>query len=495
LLWELSDMSGRISFSWTKLQRATSRPVLGQILLLAAAFAIIGALILQAFGVGSAQRMGPVAFVTSLVSLKLALFAFWPQVRQRGLAAQAVLRDIFRDDDPLAALAEEKSTFELNASKRRPSGVALWDQHDPRLNVALFSASVPTFVLSSEQRFLDWNPAFEVAFGDVPAVKRGGHVSAWYGVLDNFRRVPKRTGKLYGEGILPITDRERVAWNSPVWGRMVFTRIMAPIVDQFTGRIIGWTVVLNINSVAKRQEFFEAFYRRIDHETRRIRRAAAIDGLFKAYSGWQDLTKRAVELVGESRRVLDVGCGTGESMAALLAAGARVTAVDNDVHALRRAKTKIEGFESRARIVRQDPSELRGLPEGRFDAAVLLGNAHRFANLAAVLASVHSTLKAGGMVVVGGLTEGSEPTLAEAAVDPFFNGLRASLEAAGAYDELKHQFNHVLESEREATVSQGYVLRGVPEIRAAAEAAGFAVEASESGHCDGHAVLVVLRRR
>src|SRR5690606_15180689 len=109
----------------------------------------------------------------------------------------------------------------------------------------------------------------------------------------------------------PITDRERVAFLSPVYGRMVFTKIMSPIVDRGSGRIIGWTVVLNINSVNKRQEFFERLFAEISNETKRIRFAASHDGLFEGFEPRTALMSAHLEAIGEAVRVLEIGCGTG----------------------------------------------------------------------------------------------------------------------------------------------------------------------------------------
>jgi len=37
----------------------------------------------------------------------------------------------------------------------------------------LFYGTVPTFVLSADQRFLDWNPGFQLIFGSLEGIRRG----------------------------------------------------------------------------------------------------------------------------------------------------------------------------------------------------------------------------------------------------------------------------------------------------------------------------------
>lgn len=464
--------------------RPISRSTWGTILVAAALMALTGASLLESFGL-TPPGVGPVSFVGALVALKLGLFTFWPEVSRKGRGAGVVLRGIFTTDEPEVARREEKELFALNAKGKRPGSLSLWDQHDPRLDVSLFSASVPTFVLSQDQRFLDWNPAFELAFSDLEGVRRGAHVSHWFKHLDNFRRVPKRTDKLYGEGILPITDRERVAFVSKTFGRMVFTKIMSPIVDRGSGRIIGWTVVLNINSVNKRNEFFEQLFANISAETKRIRYASSYDGLFEGFGARDALLAAHREEIADAIRILEIGAGTGLMTLALLEDGRRVTAVEGDVHQLRRLKDKCDGFGSRVRLVRQNPDALKGVPEARFDAAVMCESLHRFHEPAAILAKVYESLKPGAILSISVRLDG---------VESLFQDLKAHLEATDRFDHLKHQFNHVLEHEREQASSAPYRFSSRDEVRQLILAAGFSIESESTGLQNGHTVLLKARK-
>lgn len=474
-------------FFQVMITRPISRSVWATILVAAAAMALVVASLLESLGLAG-PGVGPVSFVGALVAMKLGLFTFWPEVSRKGRDAGVALRGIFTTDDsegPEASLREEKELYALNRKSKRPGGLSLWDQHDPRLDVSLFSATVPTFVLSQDQRFLDWNPAFELVFGGLEGVRRGAHVSHWFQHLDNFRRVPKRTDKLYGEGILPITDRERVAYLSKLYGRMVFTKIMSPIVDRGSGRIIGWTVVLNINSVNKRQEFFERLFADISAETRRIRFAASHDGLFDGYKARLTLMQAHLEDLEEAVRVLEIGSGTGMMTETMVADGRKVTAVEGDVHQLRRLKDKCEGFESRVRLVRQDPSVLKGVPVARFDAAVLFESLHRFDDPAKVLAHVYASLKPGAILSISFRLDG---------IEPLYNSVKTHLDASDRYDQLKHQFNHVLEFERELATSTPYRFLSREEARALVLEAGFNLESETTGLQDGHTLLLKARK-
>lgn len=68
---------------------------------------------------------------------------------------------------------------------------------------------------------MDWNIGFDMVFGKSPGVQRGMPVTAWYELIENFRRLPNREGKLHGEALVPITDRERIVFVSSEFGRIV----------------------------------------------------------------------------------------------------------------------------------------------------------------------------------------------------------------------------------------------------------------------------------
>jgi SAM-dependent methyltransferase len=306
----------------------------------------------------------------------------------------------------------------------------------------------------------------------------------WFALLDNFRRVPKRTDKLYGEGIIPITDRERATYLSPAFGRMVFTKIMTPVVDRGSGRIIGWTVVLNINSVNKRHEFFEQLYATIARETKRIRFAAGYDGLFDAYAPRRALLDRHERVLAGLTRVLDLGCGTGSLSVRLVADGARVTAVDGDTHLLRRARDRVAPLGG-ARFIRRDPDLLGELPAARYDGVALVNLLPRLTEPAVALAQAYKSLKPGGVMTLSAM-------LPSGCVDFLYNSLRTALERDGKYENLKHQFNCVLELDREQ--ARGWTLRSREEVRALVLEAGFAIASEEGGLEDGNTLFLVARK-
>ncbi|MFE9773252.1 class I SAM-dependent methyltransferase [Streptomyces sp. NPDC005931] len=146
-----------------------------------------------------------------------------------------------------------------------------------------------------------------------------------------------------------------------------------------------------------------------DHAARRY------DALVAANPGYHAQLRRSVRRLGlprrgEGLRVLDLGCGTGASTAALAAAlpGARITAVDASAGMLERAAAKSwpPGVTfARARAEGLAEAGVRGPFDAVF-AAYLLRNV---SDPDAVLAEVRGALAPGGRLAVHEYTLGGRP--------------------------------------------------------------------------------------
>jgi SAM-dependent methyltransferase len=135
---------------------------------------------------------------------------------------------------------------------------------------------------------------------------------------------------------------------------------------------------------------------------------AAYDALAPGYDtltsghdhhGWTGLLERLAREVGlTGRRLLDVGCGTGNSLLPMLERGYAVTGVDLSPAMLAEAECKTEG---RARLLEGDIRELDAL--GEFDLVLCLGDALNYLQtqeeLIAALAGLRRNLAAGGIAV------------------------------------------------------------------------------------------------
>jgi SAM-dependent methyltransferase len=135
------------------------------------------------------------------------------------------------------------------------------------------------------------------------------------------------------------------------------------------------------------------------------------------------LETRAREAGLSGRRLLDVACGTGNTLLPMLARGYEGTGVDISGAMIDQARRKTEG---RARLIVADMRELPAL--GEFDLAWCLGDAVNYLDtyeeLVATLAGFERNLAAGGVVVFDVNTLGT------------FRSLYSSLFAVPAPDRI-----------------------------------------------------------
>jgi hypothetical protein len=387
---------------------------------------------------------------------------------------------------------------------RDKSNLKLWSDPSPRLNINLFESNVPTFVLSADQHFVDWNIGFELAFAVPLKLSRGQHVSEWFDRLDNFKRIAKRREQLYGEGILPITDRERATFKHPTYGRMVYTKIMSPIIDLKSSKIIGWTIILNINSVNKRQEFFEDLFRAIQEEGRRIRYRAAYPDVFKHYEGRRRLIEahlqrnhmlssqkeRSVKtnFSGEkekSQKVLIWGPDSVALTSAYIQLGYRVTVFSDDVHLLRRVRSDYGGPEPSLKLIRKESNQ--DLPEDYFNKASVMFDTGSLDHYRSILQDVYRALEPGGTLTLSAITDA-------AGLERIFQASFDALQQGGYMEQMKHQFHHVRDYALDQSKSPNHVVLDRVSLRELAMEAGFVITNESELHQEATTTLLVLKK-
>ncbi len=260
---------------------------------------------------------------------------------------------------------------------RRDHGtdIRLWNDRDPRVDQSFFQGSVPGFVIGNDQTIVDWNIGFDMVFGNSPGVQRGMPVTAWYELIENFRRLPSREGKLHGEALVPITDRERIVFVSSEFGRIVFMKMMSPVLDRITGRIIGWNVALNVNSVTKRVEFFTRLNHLIQAASKHARYVMGIDQIAAKSRVFSDAVQLAIREIDVADDVLVIGAvGAVSFVEEILNSNpnAQVSILDDDAEALRHLRHNLSRHGSRVKIVRGAPTNFSLVPEDRFGTILLL---------------------------------------------------------------------------------------------------------------------------
>ncbi len=516
-------------------------------LVIAAALTLLGALGIDLlnsgwfWGLGTAapSRSVPRAlvFVGPVIALLTALYWLWPHPKKLKSSLKSLQKDSYPTPLRRAARYAEKRLVprvvrnhalkkptlvyrKTHTSKTLPSttqviGVEqdaaptgplkLWSPESfPRLHVNLFESNVPTFVLSADQHFVDWNAGFDLAFAQPLALNRGQHVSDWFDKLDNFRRLAKRREQLYGEAILPIADRERATFKHPKYGRMVYTKIMSPIIDLKTSKIIGWTIVLNINSVHHRKEFFDDLYRCIQDESRRIRYRAAYPDVFKHYAGRKKLLDSHIRktqgvafdapaplTTQTSYRVLVWGPDSVALTGEYVKMGHLVTVLSDDVHLLRRVQVDYQIAAPQVKLICRDDlqqsKKAQTLPENYFHKASVMLDTGTLSHYQDILCDVYKSLKAGGSLTLSAITDA-------AGLERIFQASFESLQRGGHMDQMKHQFHHVKEFEIARLQSPNHVILDRITLRSLAIEAGFVIIGESELHQEATTTLLVLRK-
>lgn len=327
--------------------------------------------------------------------------------------------------------------------------IRLWNDRDPRVDQSFFQASVPGFVLGADQKIVDWNIGFELVFGHLPQVKRGANVSDWYEVIENFRRLPNREEKLQGEAMLPITDRERVVYISPVYGRMVFMKIMSPVVDRHTGRVIGWNIALNVNSVHERVKFFTDLNNKIQDASRHARYVISMDQLAQKSKVFHQAVESSISKMSCSGEILFIGAtGAAPFIEEVfnINPSAKVHVIDHDTEALRHLRHKLAPFGSQVKLIRKSLADLAVIPEDKFSSAIILWPSVSKDSLAKLLEILQGRLLEDGQIsMISWLKEDSG--------QKFWDSIQRDLEARREVDAVRWHIGLVREESMKAMIA------------------------------------------
>jgi hypothetical protein len=320
----------------------------------------------------------------------------------------------------------------LNAADRREGKplVRLWDEHDARIDQSMFQGTVPSLILGVDQKIIEFNEAFHMIFGVQMGLKRGSHVSDWYKVCENFKRLPARQQELYGDALIPLSDRQRVVFNSSEFGRMVFFKIMTPLTDRSTGRVLGWSIALNINSVHHRNHFFERLHRLLSEQSLRSRYVASVAQILKQVDPFHHaLTSAARAYAG--KKVLVLGAmGTVAYVEQLVAAGARCDVLDTNPEGLRLMRHLLVRESDKLMLVR--PRNVSGIELYMHSYDGVIVDIHALSSLIdqnQFMSKVFQSLRHGGRIELFGreMVEHFQDTI----------NLRNFCEGKGAMDQLR----------------------------------------------------------
>jgi len=241
----------------------------------------------------------------------------------------------------------------------------------------------------------------------------------------------------FGDSILPMADRDRVVFISKKYGRMVFTKLMSPIFDQSTGRVVGWTVILNINSITKRKMFFEDLQnkRKATHDMKRL--AAAYDLVFENVDDYNELNRFHVKAQQKNKNILSFLCRTGMIAKKLNSNKTKnIHALDHEQEFLRIFRHKKR--EKHAQLSLQNLNELSLTPNS-YQGIVCDSFMPKSIN-SETLSAVYHSLEHGGTLTIG---------LPNLSTEDFMQNVKNELTRKNKYEELKYVLNHFISSFKE----------------------------------------------
>ncbi len=345
-------------------------------------------------------------------------------------------------DSATAQQRMERSPEIVGEEAPAPSADMWYQELRPVLHQAIHY-TVPTYYLDANLRVIDWNLAFELVFSRLTGKLRGKHVKLFIAQLSNFDEVIAHAQKFSRQvykGQIPFVDVEPLRYGSEMYGEVSFSKVAVQLHDA-EGRPRGWSVSLMIREIN-----WEAFQTDLLDVARRDKLwgvySASYDRVLLSFPPYQKLIADVIAVVpGSDLSVIDLGAGTGNVTAALLAAGQTVTAVENNQGMLDRLRSKKLPRE-RLTVVKSSAESLDSLPDASFDAAVSVNMLYAVGDPLTCLQGIHRLLKPQGVL-------GFSTTHAEVELDPLLNSIKAHLEQSGTYEALAGDYKLVRDSNKQ----------------------------------------------
>jgi len=353
----------------------------------------------------------------------------------------------------------------------------------------IFDLLGPTYFLDDTYHFLDWNPAFDELVAKQLDLRRGWHAGTFVQQLRNVAEVAERSKKVFGSGKIPLIDTEVLEFDSEKYGLIKFRKIASRIADEH-GRIKAWSVNLNILEAEKDMELWGDLEERLAREINWSKYALSYDKLLLNFDDYLELIDKIIREVGDARRCIDVGAGTGNGTLRLLDArpDREVWAVDYNetmLQYLRNKAQEMPEIHGRLAILKEDIQRLDEYPESYFDAAIMINVLYAVDDRVKCLRQVHRLLKLGGRIVLSTSHKGTD-------LDRLFSRMREVLQSKGLWEELQddHRQARARHEKMDALIHRDTK----EDIRSYLEQAGFSVRNWYDDEYVGAVVIVVAEK-
>ena len=197
------------------------------------------------------------------------------------------------------------------------------------LRASLFDPNVPSYLMDERFVLLDWNAAFDLVF-PTDRFYRMMSVRAFVQCLAGKEGAERRGAELMciEDDTQIKVDLEPLAYESPVYGKMRFTKIGSTVLDEKTHKTAGWIVALNVNE-AEHFGAYETNLQRVNEYQSWVSSNAALwNRLLPNFAGYEAIVSKHLEGLSECRKVLDLGAGLGVLAKRLREKGTQVTSVE-----------------------------------------------------------------------------------------------------------------------------------------------------------------------
>ena len=338
----------------------------------------------------------------------------------------------------------------------------------------------PMYLLDETYHFVDWNPIFDELIAKQLKLYRGMHVQHFVNKLANKDIVIKRSQLIFQPDTRPLVDLEPLQFKSEKFGRIEFEKIASCILDE-NGNTILWVVGLNISSVEekKAKEFWQQIFQKLSEEANWTVYATSYDKLLSNFDAYDKLIKKVVSRVGNAKKCIDLGAGTGNTALELLKKPNRqVWAVEENDQMLERLAGKLEEMKRHGKshivdrifLAKANVALLGEFEDSFFDAATMTNVLYAVRDPQKCLIEVNRVLKMNGVLSLSTSHQDTD-------VERLFSAIKNNLEAKNMFDDLEiHWFDAKQVHER---MLSNIHRDSKNEIRDYIQKAGFEIEESE----------------